>query len=216
MLWEGPILKIPFYYRTRNEFCKVFDYVEAVNAELRKSSKFRNRRLLSIYTRYLSNDNKTWDMKIPKERVGEKKYIGIVVGNKHRMKMCNICPSEFVESSGLELVPNVDGETKYDGEKTTHPVMLKTHSEFKTITSVFNKRYGHGSWRIVGPKKLQHILRQIEPKPDVMPGGFTFNFGDTEQDMYVERYPGGVPVTIVVNEPQANITKQLFKVVLKG
>jgi hypothetical protein len=155
-------------------------------------------------------------MKVPKERVGEKKYIGIIVGNKHRMKVCNVQPTEFLQTAGLELVPHVDGKTKYDGEKSSHPTIIRTHAEFKTITSVFNKRYGHGNWRIVGPRGLQNILKKIEPQPNTVSSPFTFQFNDFDTDQYLERYPGGVPVTIVVNEPNANISKQLFKVVLKG
>jgi len=155
-------------------------------------------------------------MKVPKERVGEKKYIGIIVGNKHRMKICHVQPTDFLQAAGLELVPNVDGETKYDGEKSTHPTILRTHAEFKTITSVFNKRYGHGNWRMVAPRGLQNILKKIEPLPNQVAPPFTFVFNDFDREQYMERYPGGVPVTIVVNEPNANISKQLFKVVLKG
>lgn len=209
-------MKIPFYYRTRNEFCEVCDYVKLVNAELQKTPKFRNKTLLQAYTRYFTNENNTWDMKVPKERVGEKRYLGIIVGNKYQMKVCDVNPIEFLEGIGLELVPNVDGKTKYIGEKTTHPTILRTHAEFKTITSVFNKRYGHGGWRIMGPRGLQNILQKIEPKPNTVAAPFTFTFNDFDTDMYEARYPGGVPVTIVVNESNANIPKQLFKAVLKG
>ena len=155
-------------------------------------------------------------MKVPKERVSEKRYLGIIVGNKHQMKICDVNPIEFLEGIGLELVPNVDGKTKYIGEKSMHPTILRTHAEFKTITSVFNKRYGHGEWRIVGPKGLQNILKKIEPQPNQVAAPFTFVFNDFDRDEYLLKYPGGVQVTIVVNEPQANISKQLFKVVLKG
>jgi len=208
-------LKIGFYFRTRNEYCEVFNYVRALNDETRKIPKFRNKFLLRVHTRYLADDQ-NWDSKIPKERKGKKKYIGIIHGNKHLMKMCDVHPEEFLKALGLELVPKVAGKSKYVGEKTTHPMILKTHKEFKTITSVFNKRYGHGCWRIQGPKKLQHILRQIEPLQHVATNQFTFSFGDHEKDMYMKKYPEGVPVTIIVNESDADVAKQLFKVVLKG
>jgi len=194
----------------------VFDYVQALNAETKKNPKFRNKFLLRIHTRYLADDQ-NWDTKIPKERVGNKKYIGIIYGNKFLMNLCDVQPEEFLKTLGRELVWRGAGDPKYDGEKTVHPTILRTHKEFRTITSVFNKRFGHGNWRIIGPKKLQHVLKTIEPTPNTLPANpFTFDFGDTERDLYMGRYPGGVPVKIVVNEPDVDIPKQLFKAVLKG
>ncbi len=190
----------------------MFDYIQALNSETRELPKFRNKYLLRIHTRYLA-DNQNWDSKIPKARVGDKKYIGIIRGNKHLMKMCGVRPEEFLTAFGRELVPKEAGVSKYDGEKTRHKTTLKTHSEFKTITSVFNKRYGHGNWRIIGPKKLQHILRAIEPRSHV-PNMFVFT--DYDADFYRTKYADGIGVTIIVNEPNADVAKQLFKVVLKG
>jgi hypothetical protein len=185
-----------------------------MNLSTKEMPKFHNKYLLQIHTRYFAN--KTWDAKVPKERVGDKKYIGIIHANKYLMKLCDVNPEEFLKANGIELVERDGGKTKYDGEKSTHPTILKTHAEFKTTTSVFNKRYGHGNWRIVGPRGLQRILKSIEPQPNTVAPPFTFVFNDFDREQYIERYPGGVPVTIVVNEPYANISKQLFKVVLKG
>ncbi len=208
-------MKIGFYFRTRNEYVEVFDYIQALNTETRKIPKFHNKYLLRVHTRYLA-DEQNWDSKIPKARVGNKKYIGIIHGNKHLMKMCDVQPEEFLTAFGRELVPHEAGVSKYDGEKTRHETILKSHSEFKTVTSVFNKRYGHGNWRIIGPKKLQHILQKIEPVQIGRPNQFTFVFADSDEDYYRKRYPGGVNVTIVVNEPNADVAKQLFKAVLEG
>jgi len=204
-------LKIGFYFRTRKEYCEVFDYIQALNTETRKIPKFRNKYLLRVHTRYLA-DNQNWDSKIPKERVGKKKYIGIIHGNKHLMELCDVRPEEFLKAFGRELVPKEAGVSKYNGEKTRHQTILRTHGEFKTITSVFNKRYGHGNWRIIGPKKLQHVLQKIgEPNTSNL-----VIFTDYDRDYYVKKYPGGVSVTIIVNEPDADVAKQLFKAVLKG
>lgn len=208
-------MKIGFYFRTRNEYCEVFDYVQALNAETRKHPKFRNTFLLRIHTRYLADDQ-NWDSKIPKERVGNKKYLGIIHGNKYLMNLCDVQPEEFLKTIGREVVKREAGTAKYDGEKTLHKTILRTPKELKTITSVFNKRYGHGCWRIQGPKKLQHILKTIEPKPNTISSPWAFSFGDEERDLLIKRYPGGVHVTLIVNEPNAEIDKQLFKAVLKG
>ena len=208
-------MKIPFYYRTRNEYCEVFDYTQVINTETRKMSKFKNKYLLQVHTRYLADD-KNWDAKIPKQRVGDKKYIGIIHANRYLMKLCDVNPEEFLKTIGLELVERDGGETKYRGKKTTHPTIIRTHAEFKTITSVFNKRYGHGNWRISGPRRLQTILKKIEPTPNTAASPFVFIYNDFDTDQYLAKYPGGVPVTIIVNAKHANIAKQLFKVVLKG
>lgn len=176
--------------------------------------KFYNKHLLRVHTRYLT-DNQNWNSKIPKARVGDKKYIGIIHGNKHLMEICDVHPEEFLKLFGRELVPRHSGTAKYNGEKTTYQTILKTHSEFRTITSVFNKRYGHGNWRFIAPKRLQYILQQIEPVPNTT-SSLTFTFGTSDRNFYLKKYPGGVNITIVVNAPDADIAKQLFKVVLKG
>jgi len=185
-----------------------------LNDEKKSITDIRNTTLLRIHTRYLSGDKlvvPVWDNKVPKERIGEKLYVGVISGNKHLLKRCGVYPERFLVKLGVTLIPKIPGVSKYDGEKTTHPISLKTHHEFKTITSVFNKRYGHGNWRFQCPKQLQRKLKLIEPKDTNM-----FSFGDFEADALKEKYPAGIPVTLIVHEPNANIPKQLFKVVLKG
>lgn len=214
LLQEETILKIPFYYRTRNEYREVQTYVDELNTEKQNMPRLRNKILLRMHTRYQSINKshaRVWDNKVPASKPGKKKYIGVLAGNCHLMKICNVQAEEFLQKLGLEIVPKIAGVSKFDGCKTTHPVIIKTHQEFRTITSVFNKRYGHGNWRIQGPKKLQHKLKQVEPRP-----GNVFYLGDWERDQLLERYPNGIPVTLIVKEPNANIPKQLFKVVLKG
>lgn len=204
------ILKIAFYYRTRNEYNEVVTYINALNLEKQSIPQLHNKILLLIHTRYRyrsnnKNDTWLWDSKIPGNRPGKKKYIGVIVGNCHRMKICDVQPEEFLQELGREIVPKIAGTSKFDEYKTMHPVTIKTYEEFKTITSVFNKRYGHGNWRIRGPKKLQEKLKLIESNAD-----------ELFYDASLKRYPNGIPVTLIVKEPNANIPKQLFKVVLKG
>lgn len=207
-------MKFAFYYRTRNEYHEVQNYVDKLNAEMEENHRIRNRTLLRMHTRYQTKDkvdNWVWDSKVPKERVGTKKYIGIVLANCHLLKRCDVQPDKFLQELGREVVPKIAGVSKYDGTKSVHPVMIKTHRELRKISSVFNKRYGHGNWRFSGPKGLQEKLRQIEPRD-----GLSFTIGDFRRDMLLEKYPNGIPVKLVVYEKDANIPKQLFKVVLKG
>ena len=209
-------MKIPFYYRTRNEYHEVQTYMDKLNIEKQSISRLRNKILLSLHTRYQSKNNDKnwiWDNKVPGNRPGKKKYIGVIMGNCHLMKICDVQPEKFLQKLGREVVPRISSVSKYDGYKTTHPITIKTHQEFRTITSVFNKRYGHGNWRIQGPKKLQNKLKQIEPRDD---NPFILYTGDHERNHLLSIYPNGIPVKLIVKEPNANIPKQLFKVVLKG
>ena len=216
MLQGKIVLKIPFYYRTRDEYNEVQTYMDKLNAEKQSMPQLDNKILLHMHTRYQSknkDDRWSWDSKIPGSRPGKKRYIGVMAGNCHLMKTCDVRPEEFLRELVREVVPKIAGVSKYDGCKTTHPITIKTHQEFRTITSVFNKRYGHGNWRIQGPKKLQNILKQIEPRDD---NPQILYIGDYERDYFLKKYPNGIPVTLIIKEPNANIPKQLFKVVLKG
>lgn len=203
-------MNIAFFYRTRKEYDEVAHYVQALNLEKQETTQIRIN-LLRLHTRYRRNENDAWDAKIPKARPGTKKYLAIISGNKRLMKICDVQPEEFLEKMGREIVSKIPHKSKYDGERTTHSVVLQTHQEFCTITSVFNKRYGHGNWRIQGPKRLQYILKKIEPSDDE-----DFFYGGLDMERYKQKYSDGVRVTLVVNEPDANIEKQLFKAVLKG
>lgn len=206
-------MKFAFFYKTRKEYHRVFEYVQAINKEKKESPKLRNRELLKIHTRYLSTKNNKWETSVPIRRKGEKKYLGVVIGNKRLLKRFGVYPERFMEYAGIELVPKNSNVPNHIDERTTHKMTITSYQEFKTITSVFNKRYGHGAWKIRGPAKLQHTLKELDNQKSE---DITNFFSIFSSEDLVRKYPNGIPVTLVVNEPEANITKQLFKVVLKG
>lgn len=209
MLQGKIILKTIFFYRTRNEYDEVFEYVKALNKEKQELPRFGHKILLRIYTRYHSKNMQTnrwvWSSNVPIRRAGTKKYIGMIIGNAHELKISDIHPEEFLQTMSLEIVSKIDSVSKYSGVQTTYPMNIKTYQEFKTITSVFNKRYGHGNWRIQGPKKLQSKLKHL-----------ALELTTIYKHELQTKYPNGIPVILIVNEVNANISKQLFKVTLKG
>lgn len=214
MLQRETILKTAFYYRTREEYEKVVKFVQELNEEKRTTHSPNKWPIVRVHSRYIST-NAVSTNQIPKSVPGKKKYIGVITGNNYVLKKHGVYPDRFLQFLGIELVTNDTNTQKYDGEKTTYPATLRTHNEFKTVTSVFNKRFGHGNWRIQGPKQLQDILRKIEPT-QAAAGQFVMLFDDTLVTKYKDKYPGGVPVTFIANEANADIAKLLFKVVLKG
>lgn len=211
MLQRDTILKTAFYFRTRKEFESVQEHVKDINAKYCERVFYRTQ-ILHVYTRYLST---TWMLTIPLAKPGRKKYLGIVEGNNHKLQKHGIKPKRFLQHLGVELVPTETKQSKYDGPKTTYATTLKTYDELKTITSVFNKRFGHGNWRIQGPKRLQNLLRKISPQPDTPTSPFIIRF-DGAWPRELAKYPNGVPVTFIANEADADIPKLLFKAVLKG
>jgi len=210
-------LKTAFYFRTRTEFNTVREYVNKLNAEFNTKSKWRAKDTILVYSRYTSNGpNSTWAKSIPASVPGDKKYIGVIQGNKHKLRKLGIYPERFLPHLGVELVSTKSQKPSYSGEQTTYQTHLRAYDEFKTITSVFNKRFGHGNWRIQGPKQLQDILRKISPRPEQVGSPFIIFLDQDDRDGLLAKYPGGVPVTFIANEADADIPKLLFKVVLKG
>lgn len=191
--------------------------MQKLNAEANEGNKWRSKEVVKVYTRYKNEESRsTWTKSIPLEVSGDKKYIGVVQGNKYKLRKLGIYPDRFLTHLGLELVHNAPNKAKYTGEKTLYATTLRSHNEFKTVTSVFDKRFGQGNWRIQGPKRLQDILRKIEPRPEQVSSPFIILFDQDDRDGMLAKYPGGVPVTFIANEANADIAKLLFKVILKG
>lgn len=217
VLQRETILKTAFYFRTRTEFWTVAEYVQKLNSEANEGNKWRSKEVVKVYTRYKNEESRsTWTKSIPLEVSGDKKYIGVVQGNKYKLRKLGIYPDRFLTHLGLELVHNAPNKAKYTGEKTLYATTLRSHNEFKTVTSVFDKRFGQGNWRIQGPKRLQDILRKIEPRPEQVSSPFIILFDQDDRNGMLAKYPGGVPVTFIANEANADIAKLLFKVILKG
>lgn len=196
--------KTAFYFKTQEEFHRVFLFVEELDHAARKRMKIRGA-IIGAASRYVGDpraDNKP--SHVPFKTPTKKKYIGVLTGNKHNMERVSIDPVDVLKKLGVEHIQHSDSLPKYQGETSSDHTHIKGHEQFKKLVSVFNKRFGHGNWRIQGPKKLQEKLKLMDTTDE--------RWGENERLRKV--YPDGIKVKIVVNEPNVDVKKYIFKVVL--
>ncbi len=196
--------KTAFYFKTQEEFHRVFLFVDELNKNARKHLKIRGL-IIAAKSRYVGDpraDNNPTS--VPYKIPTKKKYIGVLEGNKHNMERAGIDPVSVLKELSVERVQHSDSLPKYQGETSSDYALIKGHEQFKKLVSVFNKRFGHGNWRINGPKKLQEKLKFIDNANE--------KWGEAERLRKI--YPTGIKVKIVVNEPDIEVKKYIFKVVL--
>lgn len=208
-------MKLSFYFKTQEEYGRVSESVREFNALLSSKRRWNSTGdAIRLTSKHGARDKgkMKWFINIPKTKPTKKKYMGVIEANKHLLDEHNIEPRESLEKLKIELVPTVSNPPKYTGEQTRKKFVLTGLTQFRVLTSIFNKRYGNGNWKIRGPKHLQKILKNYEEtiEKKTNPNVLTF-----ATDYYSDKYPDGIPVTLVVNEPDANIEKQLFKMKLK-
>ena len=203
-------MKISFYFKTQNEFKRVLDLLKEINDTTAIGRRWDTNRALSITCKHV--DHLKFNTNIPKSRPGDKKYIGVLRGNKHLLDKAEIDIYKKLNELDIAQVPKVDAPPKYTGEVSTCKFNLSGFTQFRTLTSVFNTKFGYGNWKIKGEgvKNLQKVLKNYESYDD----GRAVLIGNAPS-FYRKKYPNGVEVTITVNEPDANIEKHLFKVKLK-
>jgi len=208
-------MKLSFYFKTQEEYYRVGVIVSEANTLLSsKRSWGSDTAAIRLTTRHGARKagGTSWLTNIPKSKPTNKKYIGVIHANKHLLDEQNIDLRESLEKLEIELVPTLPKPQKYTGEQTRKEFVLTGLSQFRVLTSIFNKRYGHGQWSVRGPKHLQKVLKNYEETVERKSNPQVLTFTD---DYFSNKYPNGVPVTLVVNEPDANIEKQLFKMKLK-
>jgi len=200
-------MKTAFFYRTIDEYNKVQTLISEMNSLIKQRKKV-SYDAMSVYTKYLDGKNKSCT-NIPKHNPGKKKYLAVVRANKSVLDSVNINVPALLIKQNLQLAPKVDCGPKYKGKKTIKNVILQTRTELLAIVSAFDKAFGHGNWRISGPKHMQKILKNIElTKHDTSTAFMSHNW-------YENKYKHGVPAKIIVNQEDADINKYLFKVKLK-
>lgn len=201
--------KTAFYFKTVDEFNKVFHFIQEINTETKKKYNMNHyHTVIRVYSRYVSDPSLRQEAHssstvVPKRIPSKKKYVGVISDNKHLILRAGIDPKEILKKLNIELVGHDPGTPKYVGEKTSMSTYIKNYKQFRKIVSIFNKRFGHGNWRIQGPKKLQKKLLANEKESNF------FAQPDNSKKDYK-----GIKVTIVVNEPNAAIDKLLFKIAL--
>ena len=199
-------MKTAFYYRTQKEWEQVWDAVKAADRKARDIYKMRHN-IIWCKSRYLGDPraDRKRECIVPPTTPGKKKYIGVIKGNKHQIERAGIDPVAILEELGLARVQHSDNMPKYEGEVSTRRMRLKSHTELNLLVSMFDQRFGSGNWGIHGPKRLNKKLREMEKDPDRDWG---------EGHRLRVQYPRGIPVKLVVKEPNVDIGKYIFKLAL--
>lgn len=197
-------MKTSFYYRTREDFAKVWYVVERLNKELQEKYKFRSS-TLSVRSQYLGDPKKDRsESHIPSRIPTKKKFIGVIVGNKHQMKRSGADPVTILESLNLPRVQHSDSHPKYTGKTSKVNTHIKSGTQLRALASMFDKQFGVGTWRIQGPKKLLSKAKAMEEQ--------TKDWGEGQR--LRRAYPNGIPVTLVVHKPDIDVRKYIFKLAL--
>lgn len=201
-------MKISFYFTTQDEYKRVKDLIQEIRTDVLKLRRWDSG-VINVTSKHIETNSK-FNTNIPKSRPGNKKYIGVVRGNKHTLDEAGIDIYDMLNKIDTNLVPKLLSTPKYDGETSSCKFKLTGFTQFRTLSSVFNARFGHGNWHVKGPKKLQRVLKNYEANADKN----MLTIGNAPS-FFKKKHPDGVEVTIIVNEPDANIEKHLFKVKLK-
>lgn len=207
--------KTAFYFRTIDEFNKVYTFIHELNIKTKKKYNMSHySSVIRAHSRYVTDSRKEGysSPTIPKKIPSKKKYIGMITANKHSLVRAEIDIEEILKQLKIELVGHDPGTPKYTGEKSFETIYIKNYTQFRKIVSVFNKQFGHGNWHIRGPKKLQKQLLQKEQKFSMF--GVSQAGATTVLNTGAKKNDKGIKVTIVVNQPNAAIKKLLFKIAL--
>lgn len=201
-------MKVPVYFRTRNELDAIRTFIMELNADIRQKIGWSSAAYVHMMTAY--TEKSPIYENIPKEKRGDKKYIAVIHANKEKMQRLNVDLEELLSKiDGIELVERSDDGPKYKGETTKAEFVVTTESQFTALISVLDKGFGNGNWRIKGPQKnVRPLIKRVEEARE----GKSFPY----MMQYVKNYKDGVPLRITVNEPNADLNKYLFKVRLKA
>ena len=199
-------MKTAFYFKTQEEFEKVWDAVASANSAARKEYNFRSK-IIYVKSRYLGDpksDRKSVHL-IPQSKPSGKKYIGVIKGNKHQIEHAGIDPVAIIEKLGLDRVQHSDNEPNYKGKTSHCSTHLKSHTQLRMLVSMFDEQFGSGHWGIHGPKRLNKKLKEMENAGDRTWG---------EGADLIKRYPKGIPVKVVVKQEGVDVKKYIFKLAL--
>ena len=132
-------MKISFNFRTQNEYKRATDLVREVNVETRAIRRWDTNNALSVTSKHVESNNK-FNTNIPKSRAGSKVYVGVLHGNKHLLDKANIDIYKKLNELDIELVPKTTSPPKYTGETSSCKFKLTGFTQFRTLTSVFNRK----------------------------------------------------------------------------
>ena len=201
-------MKIPVYFRTRDQLDSLVEAVKQINDTIRKRVGWLDIvSWVQLTTKY-TNKSPIYQ-NIPKRKPGDKKYIAVIHANKHKMQQYNIDLEEMVASlDGIEFVRRGDDGPKYKGETTETEFTVTTEEQFTELVRVFDAGFGHGNWRVKGPSRnLRQLIRRVE---EARESNSSFMMS------YIRNYENGVPLRITVNQENADLNKYLFKLRLRA
>ena len=200
-------MKVPFFFRTRNQLSDVENFLTELNESVRKKIGWSSAAWIHMTTQY-TNKSPIYQ-NIPKKKPGEKKYMAVLHANREQMNRLNLDLERMLTKLGVELAPRNDKEPKYDGETTEAEFLFTSENQFLAAISTFDKGFGQGNWRMKGPKGMHNLVKRVQDFRDM---------GDAKPYLrsFIGKYENGVPVKIVVNEANIDMNKYLFKLKLKA
>lgn len=204
-----------FFFRTKAQFRQLQAYAGLMNDAAIKKYNMPPRQVFG--PSHIHTESVAWNIdnikdKIPKERIGRKKYIATVIINKRFDSLLdnNQIVEDVVNLVGLESVPASPNKPKYNEEDITRePVRLKNAQHFKKLVSLLNAEYGNGKWHIRGAKK---ILSKLNEADRIRVNGNKYNSPVTNQVR--EILDKGLKVDVVVTSKVDNLKTLLFKIQL--
>lgn len=201
-------MKIPVYFRTRNDLASLQEFLMKLNKEIRTKVGWGNASWISMTTKY-TEANPTFN-NIPKSKPSDKKYMAVIHANKEKMERMNLGLEEKLSGlDGIELVRRGDDGPKYKGETTKAELVVTKIEQFTELVSVFDKAFGHGNWHVRGPRKnIRKLIDSVQTALENPDNVFLLN--------YVRQFKNGVPLRITVNRENVDLNKYLFKVKLKA
>lgn len=194
--------KTAFYFRTQKEFNDLYMVVDEINKAAKTHLRSRTA-IIRVKSKHLG-DPRADNMQnkfIPYSKPSKKKFVGVIAGNKYLLKRAEIDPKRILKDAELERVQPSDNTPTYKGETSERQTHIKTHTQLRVLASIFDKQFGPGNWKIHGPKRMQDKLKKME---DV-----SSPWGDGVG--YRKQHPKGIKVKLVVNQPNVDVKKYIFK-----
>jgi len=128
--------KTAFYFKTQDEFHRVFYFANELNVAAKKRLNVRGV-IIRAESRYVGDpraDNKPTF--VPRTTPTKKKYIGVLTGNKHNMNRANIDPVAILKELNVERVQHSDSLPKYQGETSSDHMHIKGYDQLNACVCI--------------------------------------------------------------------------------
>lgn len=150
--------------------------------------------------------------KMPKDKLGRKKYLGTLSVPERHLAFLSYNIEEKLLELGVELVSRQPNKPRYtDDQLVRATIQIKTVPHFRKITSILNKKYGHGNWHFRNCKNILQKLRKMEAASAGQRAG---RFVIHAQPLVVDEHKNGLKVDVVVvntTDNSENLQRYLFQ-----